>query len=325
MPLFHLHTFLFLSAMAGAWFCFAPAARRHLLILIALSLVPATALVWCVTGAFHGASVLGWLPGWMQGEQNFFVFWLTNFGAFLPLTGGLLFLLMRHRGPGVDLLIVLPAVGVFVICCFVKFAPWEWDNTKLMIWSYLLILPSLWNVLLARWPEWARSTACIFLLLSGAVSLLGGLTGRSVVASGDDSEQANLGYTVGVRSEIEGVRWATRQIPITDRFVAFPNYNHPLLLSGRLMAMGYEGHAWSHGLDYRERKAAVERVLKGEEGWRETAQQLGARWLFWGEQERANYANSPQPWKGRCVRYASGPWGELYDLVDPVKAAAAAE
>jgi len=25
----------------------------------------------------------------------------------------------------------------------VKFAPWEWDNTKLMVWTYLAVLPFL--------------------------------------------------------------------------------------------------------------------------------------------------------------------------------------
>ena len=54
---------------------------------------------------------------------------------------------------------VFPALAVFVICCFVKFAPWEWDNTKLMIWSYLAILPFLWSELMAHWPALAAATS----------------------------------------------------------------------------------------------------------------------------------------------------------------------
>ena len=50
------------------------------------------------------------------------------------------------------LCLYVPALGIFLLCCVVKFAMWEWDNTKLMIWSYLMMLPLLWRHLLARWP-----------------------------------------------------------------------------------------------------------------------------------------------------------------------------
>jgi hypothetical protein len=253
----------------------------------------------------------------MQGEQNFFVFWLTNFGAFLPLVGWLLWRLARQRGPQSAALLVLPSVAVFVICGFVKFAPWEWDNTKLMLWSYLVLLPPLWEVLLARFPEWGRALSCFLLFFSGAVSLFGGLFGGLVTNSEDDrvsSGQPTIGYSVAARAELDGARWATRNLPSTDRFIGYPYYNHPLLLSGRLMVMGYEGHLWSHGIDFEARKEAVERVLKGEPGWRETAARLGARWLFWGEQERAHYPDSPKPWRTECRLQADGAWGALYDL-----------
>ena len=78
-----------------------------------------------------------------------------------------------------------------------------------------------------------------------------------------------------------------------------------------------EGHAWSHGLDYRDRLEAVKSILRGEEGWREKALELGARWLFWGIQERGAYPDSTEPWKETCRLHASGSWGELYDLTLP--------
>ena len=55
------------------------------------------------------------------------------------------------------------------------------------------------------------------------------------------------------------------------------------------------------------------------EAWRERAAELGARWLFWGEQEAVSYPNSTEPWKTECHLQAEGAWGALYDLTRPAK------
>ena len=70
---------------------------------------------------------------------------------------------------------VFPALGVFALCCMIRFAPWEWDNTKLMMWSYVAVLPFLWSELFLRWPVWLRGIGCVALFWSGFISLLGGL------------------------------------------------------------------------------------------------------------------------------------------------------
>jgi len=339
LPAFHLHTFLFISFVAALWFVCVGVARKHLVVLVALAFVPATALVWCVTGGFHGTSMISLHLGWMQPPfQGSFPralsqlpafwtsvwtwlprvvgFWLTNFGLFIPLVIWLIVRIARGRGPVSALALIAPAAVVFFACCLFKFAPWEWDNTKLLLWSYLAVLPPLWDVLLARWAEWKRVVVCFVLFFSGFISLLGGLRGELV--TGEDraaTQLPRIGYPLGtLRSEIDGAAWGARDIPITDSFLAHPNYNHALLLAGRVVVMGYEGHLWSHGLDYAPRRDDIARVLRGEPGWRETAQKLGARWLYWGEQERNAYPDSPQPWRTECRVHAEGPWGAIYEL-----------
>jgi hypothetical protein len=316
MPVFHLHTFLFLSFLAAWWFCFVRGAQKHLALVVGLAVGPATFLVWCVTGGFHGASMVSLHPGWMQGDENFFRFWLTNFGLFLPLAIWLVVELFLRRSADTAVACVAPAAIVFLACCIWKFAPWEWDNTKLMLWAYVVVLPSMWQLLFARWPEWLRIVVGVPLFFSGALSLLGGLTGDLV--TGEDrsnTTQPRLGYSLQTkRSEIDGAFWAASDIPITDRFIANPNYNHPLLLAGRLVVMGYEGHIWSHGLDPSERKQTVARILNGSPTWREDARRLGARWLFWGDQESEACPDSTRPWEKECPVHATGSWGTIYDL-----------
>ena len=69
-----------------------------------------------------------------------------------------------------------------------------------------------------------------------AVSLIGGLDTRH-------------GYAIARRSELAAWQHAIASIPPDVRFASVPDYNHPLILLGRKVACGYEGHLWSHGLE----------------------------------------------------------------------------
>ena len=70
MPLFHLHTFLFLSVILGALALLGKNAARFRWIGLA-AFFPATFLVWLVTDGFQAGSHIAWHPGWMQGEIFF--------------------------------------------------------------------------------------------------------------------------------------------------------------------------------------------------------------------------------------------------------------
>jgi hypothetical protein len=327
MPVFHLHTFIFLSLMLLGWFAMQARARREIFTLVALAVIPATLLTFEVTDHFHGPKSIGWQLGWMQSDPAFLaaceriigtqnplvtvpVFWFYNFGVLPVLVGWLGLELAWPRDASAEvraarwsgLCLYVPALAIFLLCCVVKFAAWEWDNTKLMIWSYLLMLPLLWQHLLVRWPAWARSSAVVALFFSGALSLVGGL------------DSSHRGYPIGRRSELDALEVALREVPVDARIVAQPAYNHPLLLLGRPLAMGYEGHVWSHGYEFGERKAVVLSILNGEAGWQEEARALGCRYLFWGAMEEADGGKSTRPWEsvGRVV--FSVPQGTLYEI-----------
>ena len=322
MPLFHLHTFLFLSLLLGAWFLLHAPARRGLALFVGAALVPASALVLLVTGMLRGASVLGWKAGWMWDDAAFLewcaahfgepshmpaavLFWPMNFGVLPVLVVLLCVVLWREKRAVWPAAVVFPALGAFVLCCFVKFAPWEWDNTKIMVWSYLAVLPFLWSHLIARWPLWARGLACFALFFSGFISTLGGIGA------------AQRGHEIASREELDHVAAAVRRIPIAERFVGAPTYNHPLLLCGRKMALGYLGHVASHGLAWQEPAGRVDALMRGAEGWRELAAQLGCRYLFWGRYEQEAYPDSTEPWRESTKLVALGDWGEIYDLQSP--------
>jgi hypothetical protein len=163
-----------------------------------------------------------------------------------------------------------------------------------MIWCYLAVLPALWKHVIAQFNTIPRALLCALLFFSGFVSLLGGL------------DATHRGYPIASRSELDGVASALRGIPGHDRFIGHPTFNHPLLLLGRPMALGYTGHAWSHGLEWRETLGNVESVLAGNDDWRAAANALGSRFIFWGREEREHYPDSQQPWKSEAALVAAG-------------------
>ena len=315
MPLFHLHTFLFLSAILGWWIVLGrPGVRLRYEVtdLILWAVLPATVCVSLVTGLFQrgqsAAGVVHLKPGWMQEDQEFFRYWFMNFGI-LPLMALalLVWTIMRYRQSArarQAFYFVLPSLSVFGVACFVMFAPWEWDNMKIMIWAYMGILPFLHEMLLEvpgklRFP--VRAFSYIGLFFSGFVSLIGGLDGRY------------RGYEISKRSELEPVEFAVGFLPPDVTFAGWPTYNHPLLLSGCKMVEGYAGHLFSHGINYEGRDEQVKAMMMGAPQWRAIADGLNVRYLFWGASEREQYPGSTEPWKDLPV-VAAGPWGTIYDL-----------
>src|SRR5438477_144662 len=141
----------------------------------------------------------------------------------------------------------------------VKTGPWYWDNMKLIIWAYFIILPFLWQDLIANWPIDLRICTCVALFGSGFISLIGGLAaGRP-------------GLDFAVRAEVDGVGAAVRKVPAEARFAAYPTYNHPLLLNGRNVVLGYPGHLMSEGFDYASTQDKLTSLMQGEVNWREIA------------------------------------------------------
>jgi hypothetical protein len=144
---------------------------------------------------------------------------------------------------------------------------------------------------------------------SGMISLYGGLVSNPT------------GFDFTDRAELDTVGAALRKMPRDGRYAAYPTYNHPLLLQGRRVVMGYPGHLWTQGFDYTETEQKLNNLMRGAPDWRSQAKALGARYLFWGRLEKANYSASTRPWEKQCELLATGSWGSIYDLeAQPVPA-----
>jgi len=202
-----------------------------------------------------------------------------------------------------EIAFIFAATAIFIFFFSVKTAPWIWDNLKIGVWAYFIVLPFLWRQLIMQWDVTIRAAVSFALFASGFVSLFGGL------AAGKG------GFGFANRGEFDAVGWAVRKMPLEARFAAFPTYNHPLLLQGRKVVMGYPGHLWTQGFDdYGKTNERLTKLMQGAPNWPDLARTLHVRYVFWGREEKTNYASSTRPWEKTATLAASGTWGTIYDI-----------
>jgi len=320
MPLYHSHTFMALSVVLAFLFILGDGAvRKATALLVGLAVLPATFCVWITTDYFHAGSFIKWFPGWVNQPGNdmampFLQFWLINFGAWVPLVLffiGITALAVWKQAKDPDFKIpatvafLIPAIAIFLLGYLVKLAPWEWDNIKIIVWAYLIILPFLWTDLIVHWPIHLRAIVYFALFASGFITLFGGL------AAGKN------GFGIADRYELDNVGTAVKKLPADARYAGHPIWGHPVLLQGRKMVLGYPGHLWTQGFTYADTEKKLQALMLGAPNWRELARSVHARYLYWGRDEKTNYAASRKPWEREAALVASGDWGAIYDLETP--------
>ena len=299
LPLIHLHTFAFVSLLFALWTA-ASGRWRWGLRSVGAALVPATWGVLLVTGGPGTARLVGWARGWVMADEHPAIFLAKNFGFWLPLAAAALVEGVRARRREA-LLLLVPSLSLFALLFFVRLAPWAWDNTKVMLWCLVAMLPALDGLVIARVRPALRAASLALLFASGVASVLWACAGRL-----PRLELLNLAEYVGVCE-------ALSRMP-TTRVATYPTFNHPVALCGRPLVAGYAGHLWSHGLDSSRVEAGLKRLMLGEPGWRQDADALGASHVFWGAREASAFPGSARPWESLGPPAASGTWGALYRL-----------
>ena len=101
-----------------------------------------------------------------------------------------------------EIVFLTAAFAIFIAGMLFSFAEWGWDNLKLMIWGYFLVLPYLWKDLIARWNFPERVAICVALFGSGFVSLLGGLS------------SGHPGFDLIDRARLDAIGLVVRPLPI---------------------------------------------------------------------------------------------------------------
>ncbi len=204
----------------------------------------------------HTSHYFGWEIGWDRSGQNPFVFWLRNTGPFLPLL--LISLFWRGKHPVVPPLVrkyYLPFIVWLILPNLLRFAPWVWDNIKVLIYGYLGSIPI---VLLLLSRLWQRNRVGKITALSLLVMMtLAGAVDVFRIGMGE------LHQTIYSAEEMAFGEAVNKTVPPACRILHAPEHNHAVTYAGRRLLCGYGGHLWSHGFDYQDRANDVKLIYAG--------------------------------------------------------------
>ncbi|MBN2419832.1 MAG: hypothetical protein JXL81_10640 [Deltaproteobacteria bacterium] len=218
--------------------------------------------------------------GWEAKGMTILWFWLKNTGPYIPIVfAGLFF--MKNVPDGVRLL-TWASLLVFILGNTILFAPWSWDNIKILLFWFTGSLPMV-SLLLSGWIESRKtvlisiSLLCIGLLIfSGSLDLV-----RALKKGGENHRILSL-------YDIQMAEWIRENTPHDAIFLCQPTYDQPLVLTGRGMVLGYPGHIWSHGLPLEPRQRDVTDMARGGSGSLSLMKGYGITHILTGQRERAN-------------------------------------
>ena len=291
LPFAHLGSLLSL-ALAGPFLVLAFPRREWLLFAASTAAIALPQVLVQQGGGVGAAAALRFAPGWVAAPGDWIRFWIVNMGPFLPLLVVALALpdLVEPRARR----LLLALQPLFVLANLLVFQPWDWDNTKVLVWWYLASCVLVASLLERIWRLRPRSVlrplviALVgVLVLSGALETAGTLLGRDrhLLLTTEDLELARR-----VREETDP----------RSLFVVGLQHNHPVpVLCGRRVLMGYPGWLWSQGIDYADREREVDEIFAGGPRARALLERYGVDYLVVGPIERQRYGADRDAWRAR--------------------------
>lgn len=187
-----------------------------------------------------GAAFLAWRPGWLDPTVTWPLFWLKNIGLYCLLLPCSLYYFIRHRHPLASL--TLASFTPFIAANLIQFAPWEWDNTKILAPTWCIFAITVGSFLSLYQPS---RMAARLLLLALSLPLLT-LSGALEIARVPSYRDHPMPLARPVDEKLgEKIRSLTQP---DDILLTAPHYQQPaFIFSGRPSFVAYEGWLGSHG------------------------------------------------------------------------------
>jgi hypothetical protein len=203
---------------------------------------------------------------------------------------------------------------VFVAANLAVFQPWDWDNTKVLVWWFLAacVLTAAWMVRIWN-DERGVLPRLVIVLLIPVLTLSGLLV---------DLDQA-LGHgrhLLLTADELALAREVRAHTPPRSLFVVAVQNNHPVpVLGGRRVVMGYPGWLWSQGVAYGDRQAEVGRILTLAPDADSLLRRYGVDFVVVGPAERDVFHADPAAWRARWPRIIATRDYEVFDVRKPAR------
>jgi hypothetical protein len=258
LPLVHAHTFIAVMGVGAVLALINIKRWRDWLgFFVVASVLAGPQLLWSTHGsAVSTKAFIGWEFGWGHGDENIVWFWIKNTGVFIPLLVlALLWKTDKYLVSRRQLWFYLPFTLCFIVPNTIKFAPWIWDNIKILFYWWIASAPIVALFLARLWGGdlWQRSiAACLFVMLT----LAGALDVYALVSRQGEYEEFD-------RDGVIFAEMIKQQTPPQAMILHAPIHNTPIFLTGRRSLMGYPGHIWTHGINSGPREADIKKIYEG--------------------------------------------------------------
>jgi hypothetical protein len=282
LPLVHAHSFIATMGVGGVlalinikkwgdWLAF----------FLVASVIAIPQLLWSTHGsAVSTKAFIGRDFGWGHGDENVIWFWFKNTGVFIPLlVAALLWKTDKYLIPRRLLLFYLPFTLCFIVPNLIKFAPWIWDNIKILFYWWIASAPIVALLLARLWEgNILHRTAAGALLV--VLTLAGGLDVFALLTRQGEYQEFD-------RDGVAFAETIKQQIPPRAMILHAPIHNTPIFLTGRRSLMGYPGHIWTHGIDSGPREADIKRIYAGSPNAPALLAKYGVDYVVVDPQERS--------------------------------------
>jgi hypothetical protein len=287
MPIIHPHTTMML-ALTIIWWALPQLIKNWKQTLKPLLLIgiPTIIIGGLNTVRFLSPSVssgfFSYLPGWLASvkETNWFIFWMDNWGLFLPLAAVGTYLIKSSTTRSV----IMPFWVWFGLANLFLFQPYDWDNSKLFTWVYLvftipvtLALSRLWRGQLLNRLLVIISIAC--LTLAGAIDV------------GHLADTKTYKIQLLSPEEIELGTYVRSHTPDTSIILASTTHrNWVPIMTGRQILCGYQGWMWTYGIKAGQRVTDVREMFAGTTNALVLLKSYGINYVVIGPEERAEFS-----------------------------------
>lgn len=279
LPLFHGHTILALIPPIIVLFLLRPNIRSWLLFAAPALAIGLPQMTIYSFGEHTEGAFFRFDPGWMAGEVNRFWYWFQNTGFLIPAVVLGIFL---PSAPAKLKGIAGAGMVLFIAANIWLFAPWAWDNFKLIVYFFIFSLPLVaWlaDQMLQR-SKTVILSVCVWLFLA-----------THMLSAGLDIWKLAL-PTATVWGEwdartVAAAKMIERTTNQGDTILTAPIHNSAVALAGRPMYLGFAAHVWSHGYEPWTREHAIEPFYRG------TISQLpqqAVQYVLIGPVERSKYS-----------------------------------
>lgn len=313
LPLIQAHSLLllFLVSLPFAAATFLASSRKretfiNWLIFAATSALVALPLFNTISSTDSIISFIRFDPGWTS-QENILWFWLKNLGLFAPILVLAAIWLCKNNRFLFGL--YLPFLLIFFLANIFIFQPWDFDNSKLLVYWYfassVVVAYFLYDQFFLEGVERKITGVLIVavMIFSGSLDIIRTFTPTT---SYQIFSQEDLTIATSVKN-------------LTEKdaiFITSADHNHPIpALAGRSTLLGFPGWVWSHGQKYQQRESDIKKIYQGGEEATRLISLYRVKYVTVGPRERAAF-NADENYFRQFPQISLGYDWQIYDVSD---------